>query len=142
MDHEVRGVPVALQRAPAVQRPEIGVLLDRPDAGLDTRARLVQRPPVLGRLQLRELVHPVAQPARRLLQPRPALARRNPSPARLDRSCGTHGGIDGGLVAGRDGAHHVTRGRVENVDRSTGGGDAHHRGLPARGRPAQRRAQI
>ena len=43
VDHQVGRVPAALQRAPAVQRAELGVLLDRADAGLDAAERVGER---------------------------------------------------------------------------------------------------
>ncbi|MCW2957386.1 MAG: Hydrolase, alpha/beta domain protein [Solirubrobacterales bacterium] len=37
-DHQVHGPPIPLQRTTAVQRPDLRVLLDRADAGLDAAA--------------------------------------------------------------------------------------------------------
>ena len=49
--HEIDSSPGALQAASAVQRADFGVLLDRPDAGLDATAALLDRFPTFTGLQ-------------------------------------------------------------------------------------------
>jgi hypothetical protein len=115
--HQVGALPRALQRAAAVQRSELGVLLDRADAGLDAAERVGRRLAALARDQRRELVGVLAQPPGAGHQRGGALRGRGARPSGLRRAGGTHGGVGGLGRAGGDAADQLPGRRVEHVDR-------------------------
>src|SRR3954465_16033311 len=62
VDHQVGGVPAPGERPPAVEGPQLRVLLDRADARLDPAERVPDRLAALARLELGELAGVLAHP--------------------------------------------------------------------------------
>ena len=138
VDHQVGGVPAPLQAAPAVQRAELGVHLDRGDPGLHAAERVRERLAALAGGELGELLRLGAQPPRGGLQGARALGRGRARPGGLRGAGGTHGDVDGVRRTGRDAPHHVACRGVEDLEARGGAGirghdlSCGHRPVPTR----------
>jgi hypothetical protein len=93
VDHHVRRVPAALQAAAAMQRTQLGHLLDVADARRDRVERGGERFAAFAHLELCQLTLVLAQPGRARLEQATALGRIPAAPRPLRRPRRAHGGV-------------------------------------------------
>ena len=141
-DHEVGRVPRALQRAPAVQRAQLGVLLERPGRGQHPAQGVVVGPPGLGLVEARELLGDAPQRPGGVAHQAGAVTGRRAGPGVAGGARPAHGGVDLVGARGADAAHELPGRGVVDLDGGVGGsahGVGFHLGAPGTPRPARSR---